>query len=712
MALQIVVTTNRWKSDPSSRELIDFLQKQQTQLSLESSIVYYDFPSYADYEASTVRPDVLLFSPSVGFLAIKTVDRNLFQQSNGDVETIDSALDDFAGNLHSRLVKSRLLRTGRTQTIVPIHPILLSLENGSEIVAPSSIVVDGLKELAAFISANQIEELSQEVCEEVRSVVEGAKALARPQKRIGATDKSKPLAKLLSDVESQIANFDEKQRHIALVDVGGPARIRGLAGSGKTVILAMKAAHLHLNNPNARILITFLTKSLRTTIKALITRFYRIYSDSDPDWKVVHIRHGWGGQTIPGVYSEASRRANVPSLNLTEAQSRSKRGETPFAAVCRTLLETGKIESYYDHVLIDEGQDFPDSFYSLAFLLCKGERDRKSLVWAYDELQDIMNVKIREPGELFGSGEDGLPNVDLDRSSGGVPPGATNDAVLSRAYRNQRDVLVTAHALGFGVYGTIVQMLESSEHWEDVGYEVLTGPLKVGKQVHVRRPDANSPVHLQNVPDFPLISTFQAADLDTECAWVVSEVTRFIGAGIDPHDILVISLDDRNARSYFRHLTSSLAEAGFKSNNLIADPFNEPPFMIEEKITLSTVYRAKGNEAAVVFALGIDAIGRSTRDGRNKLFTAFTRTKAWLRVSGIKPIAGRLLSEVDQAMHHAPSMSFIMPDPSEIETVQRGLSKRQAVVQAARKRYIDELRAAGLSEEEIDEELKSGDVLE
>lgn len=89
MALQIVVTTNRWKSDPSSRELIDFLQKQQTQLSLESSIVYYDFPSYADYEASTVRPDVLLFSPSVGFLAIKTVDRNLFQQSNGDVETID-----------------------------------------------------------------------------------------------------------------------------------------------------------------------------------------------------------------------------------------------------------------------------------------------------------------------------------------------------------------------------------------------------------------------------------------------------------------------------------------------------------------------------------------------------------------------------------------------------------------------------------------------
>ncbi|MBE7182051.1 MAG: hypothetical protein INR71_12750 [Terriglobus roseus] len=70
-------------------------------------------------------------------------------------------------------------------------------------------------------------------------------------------------------MENEIANFDEKQRHIALVDVGGPARIRGLAGSGKTVILAMKAAHIHLVNPDGLILITFFTKSLRATIKSL-----------------------------------------------------------------------------------------------------------------------------------------------------------------------------------------------------------------------------------------------------------------------------------------------------------------------------------------------------------------------------------------------------------------------------------------------------------
>ena len=293
-------------------------------------------------------------------------------------------------------------------------------------------------------------------------MVEGAKAFSRPQKRTIEDPARQPLAVAMSSLEGEIANFDEKQRHIALVDVGGPARIRGLAGSGKTIILAMKAAHLHLNNPEALILFTFYTKSLRATIKSMITKFYGHYSETDPDWKRLHIRHGWGGASVPGVYSDACRRLNQAPLTFQEANRLSSRGETPFGAACNQLIETGKVIAYYDHVLIDEGQDFPGGFYRLCFHLAKGERDRKSIVWAYDELQDIMNVKIRQPDELFGRDPDGNTHVDLDRSSIYLPPGATNDAVLSKAYRNQRDILVSAHAMGFGVYGTIVQMLESA----------------------------------------------------------------------------------------------------------------------------------------------------------------------------------------------------------------------------------------------------------
>lgn len=704
--MEIVVTTGRWTNDPSSREVVEYLQQREGELHLKDAVLYYDFPAYADYEAALIRPDILLFSPRHGFFAIRFIDDSLFQRSAEDADEIDAALGDFASNLHSRLLRSRELRTSRTETVVNIQPVILWLagehpaQEGFE-----SRLCGSLEGLSDLIHELEHEALSVDRIAEVRSVVEGAKALSRPQKRTIENAAAQPLAVAMQVLESEITNFDQKQRHIALVDVGGPARIRGLAGSGKTVILAMKAAHLHLNNPEALILFTFYTRSLRATIKQLITRFYRHYSETDPDWKRLHIRHAWGGSTTPGVYSEAARRSNQSPLTLPQATRIAKAGQTSFGAACDDLMKL-KMEPFYDHVLIDEGQDFPGEFYRLCYLLAKGERDKKSIVWAYDELQDILNVKIRQPDELFGKGQDGQALVDLDRSSAHVPPGATNDAVLSKAYRNQRDVLVTAHAMGFGVYREIVQMLESAEHWEDVGYDVLTGPLVTGEPVHIRRPDRNSPVQVPPVEGFPLIEWRPATNIDEECEWVVNTIQRFIDSGLAPEEILVISLDDRHARVYLATIAEQLALRDIATNNIIADPYNEPPFTVAGKVSLSTVYRAKGNEAAVVFAVGVDGIDTRTRSGRNRVFTAFTRTKAWLRVSGLGLAAQRFFEELETACGKAPDMRFEMPDLTRIETIQRGFSKKQAAVRAARDKFIKNLRAAGLSDEEIEEEMR------
>jgi superfamily I DNA and RNA helicase len=715
MSLEIVVTTGRWRNDPTSRSLVGFLEERQAELGLTDGIVYYDFPAYADYEASLARPDVLLLSPLHGFVAIRTFDPGIFRRSDESLLDIDAALDDFASNLHSRLIRSRELRKGRTGSIVEIHPVIF-LTPGTTCADDArdieSTICGSLEALSKVLNKIRGETLGAPVIAEVRSVVEGAKALTRPNRRTIADTDRQPLAAALAKLENEIANFDEKQRRIALVDVGGPARIRGLAGSGKTVILAMKAAHIHLVDPERLILITFYTKSLRATIKSLVTRFYRLYSDSDPDWKRVHIRHGWGGATIRGVYSDACARCGRAPLKLPEAVRLAGKGETALGAACADLLGSGLVRPHYDHVLIDEGQDFPDSFYRLAFQIAKGERDRKSVIWAYDELQDIMNVKIRPPIELFGRGPDGLPLVDLDRTATQLPPGATNDAVLSKAYRNQRDVLVSAHALGFGVYANIVQMLESAEHWEDVGYQVLSGPLITGQRVEIVRPDHNSPLSLREMKDVPIIDTFGATNFQAEVDWVVDSIRSFISHGLEPEEVLVIALDDRNARRYLSEIAEKLALHEISSNNVIADPYNEPPFTILGKVTLSTVYRAKGNEAAAVIAVGIDAVDTRLRDGRNKIFTAFTRSKAWLRVSGILTGAAPILAELRTAIANSPRIIFTMPDLNEINTIQRGFSKKQTAARAAREQYLRQLRAAGFSDEEIEEEIQQGLVNE
>jgi superfamily I DNA and RNA helicase len=260
--------------------------------------------------------------------------------------------------------------------------------------------------------------------------------------------------------------------------------------------------------------------------------------------------------------------------------------------------------------------------------------------------------------------------------------------------------------MGFGVYGSIVQLLESADHWRDVGYDVLSGELETNKEVRVVRPDRNSPAHLPTIEGFPLVDWFSANSLEGEVGWIAQQIVAFLTAGLNAEEIAVISLDDRNAKAYLSKVGERLALEGIASNNIIADPYNEPPFTIPGKVSLSTVYRAKGNEAAAVFALGVDAVEIKARDGRNKLFTAFTRSKAWLRVSGLGKL--QVFKELQLATQLAPEMKFVMPDLAAIETIQRGLSRKQARAKAARDEYVKKLKAAGYSEDEIDEEMTLG----
>ena len=67
---------------------------------------------------------------------------------------------------------------------------------------------------------------------------------------------------ILDWIQQKETCFDLEQRKVAMVSIDSPQRIRGLAGSGKTILLTMKAALYHLSNPEAEILYTYYTKDL------------------------------------------------------------------------------------------------------------------------------------------------------------------------------------------------------------------------------------------------------------------------------------------------------------------------------------------------------------------------------------------------------------------------------------------------------------------
>ena len=258
-------------------------------------------------------------------------------------------------------------------------------------------------------------------------------------------------------------------------------------------------------------------------------------AEGEPDWKRVHVYHGWGRTDLKGVYREASLRAGLSPINFALARQNKAVNQNPFDYVCKNLVASGRVEPLYDLILIDEGQDFPDGFYQLCFFLAKGDRDQKQIVWAYDELQNVFDIRVRAAEELYGVDGDGEPRISLTRS---LPANAqTNDFVLPKCYRNQLDVLVLAHAIGFGLYGEMVQMLQNKRHWVDVGYEIIEGDLTPDSCTVIRRPDNNSPSKLNTPDGIPLI---EVRDGDNAVDEIQYCVEQFLPIRLHPHPLYVV----------------------------------------------------------------------------------------------------------------------------------------------------------------------------
>lgn len=103
----------------------------------------------------------------------------------------------------------------------------------------------------------------------------------------------------------------------------------------------------------------------------------------------------------------------------------------------------------------------------------------------------------------------------------------------------------------------------------------------------------------------------------------------------------------------------------------------------------------------MVAVLGCDAVPLSTRNGRNRLFTAFTRSKGWLRVSGMGHKFSALHGEIRRALDVAPRMEFVMGDPQQLELIQRDLSERDARMQRAQAEMDRVKEQLGLTDDDM-----------
>lgn len=657
--MELNTTPQQISDDPVVFALFNQLHNNQITLGLENAHFYYDFPIYRDYEGSVVTCKAILVSPFHGVLVIGTAEgpRN---QINTQIARSCEYIDDVLPLLLSRLIKNRALREGTDKLKIGLSAIVWSpISHECSELPPSDYELLGTEsELNEYLVNIRKEIMDDVIFQELISTIQGAKGLIRPRFRDVSHLSENSKASIVAKLEQEIANFDKMQRHGYNVYTRGPQRIRGLAGSGKTVVLCMKAAQIHLRYPDATCVYTFYTKSLYQHIKRLITRFYREFDDRDVDWSKIHILHGWGGKDYPGMYSEACKILGARFYNFREANLKSP--SNPFGFACQKLLDSRVAKPIFDYVLVDEGQDFPLQFLTLASMLAKNRR----IVWAYDELQTIFQTKPPSHADIFGS------------SSDSSTTNGTNDIILYKCYRNPREILICAHAIGLGIYGDkMVQMLENKEHWEDVGYHVLEGEFTANSNIVIERPSENS---LQTISDSCSIDEIVKAsafeEYGSEIEYIVGSIKTDIENGLCPEDILVIVADDRNAKTYLRHITKKLNQVGILTNDIHSDSFGLFDFQEKNKITLSTIYKAKGNEAFMVYVVGVDSIfAIPDIVNRNKLFTAMTRAKGWLEVTGVGLGAVNCKKEIELAKQKFPNLEFTYPSTQQIKQIKHDL---------------------------------------
>lgn len=238
-----------------------------------------------------------------------------------------------------------------------------------------------------------------------------------------APDSQEAISKVLPDI---VKVMDLQQEKIARNLGDGHRVIHGVAGSGKTLLLAYRCLHLDELNLNKPILVLCYNKTLAAKLKELLSK--KGTGDS------VHVRHfhGW-----------CKDMCDLYQLDLVGNEKRPAY-ERQVEAVIKGA-EQGRVpKAQYAAVLIDEGHDFEPKWFKLLVQMIDPETN--SLLLLYDDTQSIYGKAKRR---------------NFSWASVGIEAAGRRTTILKKNYRN------TVEALDFS-YRFLSEYMEDKNGTEEL----------------------------------------------------------------------------------------------------------------------------------------------------------------------------------------------------------------------------------------------------
>lgn len=397
---------------------------------------------------------------------------------------------------------------------------------------------------------------------------------------------------ILDKVKQKIILFDGDQtRFIFKPSKSKLISIQGLAGTGKTELLLHKLKELYLEDPENRIVMTCYSKTLTNSLKKRIPDFFTTMKVNEQiDWEErLWAMSSWGSAANPnsGLYSYICYTYGIPFQRYSSYTNL----ETVSASAIEFLKKLDDVEPCFDYILIDESQDFSDTFFELCKMVVK-----KTVYTAGDIFQNITDVPPARRSVTY---------------------------LLNRCYRTDNRTLMFAHALGLGLFEkTALNWFDETE-WKFFGYNIEQLPTKDNK---IRYELSRTPLRRfddidDEKNDCTRIIKCESEDCTEEIIDVIKEI-KTNNPTVQPDDIAVVYVTQ--SRDNFAQIDRLCVKINNSFSWKTTKGYDTKKTE-KGSLFITNKYNIKGLEFPFVICVANKGI-KTNLSSRNTLYMAMTRS--------------------------------------------------------------------------------------
>lgn len=398
---------------------------------------------------------------------------------------------------------------------------------------------------------------------------------------------------ILDQIKQKIQLFDADQTRFIYQEAPAGStkktiKIQGLSGTGKTELLLHKLKQLYTADETSRIFVTCHNKILASSLHDRIPEFFNFMKvERQILWeKRLWCTNAWGrlSDENSGLYRYICKFYGIPYQSYTRLSN--------FDIVCKNAVEQIKLQKKssdfkfaFEYVLVDECQDFKQSFIELCKL--------------------VTAKRVYLAGDLFQSIFAEYTDKDYEA-----------DYFLSKCYRTDPRTLMFAQALGLGLFEKVKLRWLKQSDWEACGYSYNESD---GKIV-LRREPVRRFLDIDDKYDCIQVLTFQADKMSDGIVKIIKKIQQEYPS-VTENDICVILLDSED---YIYNLANILELKIKRTIGWDVNKAYETKSRKDDHLLVSNRNNVKGLEYPFVICMTKKLVGDYAY--RNAVYTMLSRS--------------------------------------------------------------------------------------